>query len=130
MEPDTTDDKRYQTVETTQEARIKMQKKILEKRLEDRKQELVEVVMRQTDYDEDKARDKLNEHNYDVHKTVIEYMNPSKEKEVKKISKNQMLYGEFRRFLDDASETHRRRQAQEEMRNQYMQTLDNKGDKK
>jgi len=133
MEPETFDDKRSQSVETTtEEAKVKIFKQILIKRKEDRKQQLVEVVMRQTDYDEDTARNKLTVHDYDVSKTILEYMKPPEEdkedKEGKKNSRNQMLYGEFRRFLDEASTTHRRAQDHEEKRAQHTQTLKDKRD--
>ena len=42
-----------------QVAKMKLYKEMMKKREEERKQELVEVVMRQTDYDEELARTKL-----------------------------------------------------------------------
>ena len=56
---------------------MKLMKQLMEKREQERKEELVQVVMRQTDYDETKAREKLQEHKYDVAQTIREYMNPN-----------------------------------------------------
>ena len=130
MEPEAFDDKLTPSIESTEAAKVKMYKQMMLKRQEDRKQQLVEVVMRQTDYDEDTARNKLTVHDYDVSKTILEYMKPPEEdkedKEGKKNSRNQMLYGEFRRFLDEASTTHRKAQEQEEKRAQYIQMLESK----
>ena len=62
---------------------------------------LVSIVMRQTDYDSDMAMEKLKKHNLnyvDVIKEYLEYNN--KEKEVKNIKTvNEMIHGEIREFF-------------------------------
>tara|TARA_B100000768_G_C11167767_1_gene327336 strand:- start:27 stop:329 length:303 start_codon:yes stop_codon:yes gene_type:complete len=80
---------------------------------EDSKEELIEIIMRQTDYDKIKSRDKLEEFNYDLADTIRDYMKPYKKtdentgNDIPKTS-NQILYGEFRKFLDNASLTYER----------------------
>tara|TARA_B110000305_G_C19331236_1_gene584090 strand:- start:550 stop:792 length:243 start_codon:yes stop_codon:yes gene_type:complete len=62
---------------------------------------LVSIVMRQTDYDSDMAMEKLKKHNLnyvDVIKEYLQYNN--KEKEVKNIKTvNEMIHGEIREFF-------------------------------
>lgn len=115
--------------QTSQEAKVLLMKQMMEKREQERKEELVQVVMRQTDYDEPKAREKLEEHNYDVQQTIREYMNPNPEpttSESTNKSTNQMIYGEFRKLLDDAATKYRIEKEQEEKRAQYIQMLQQK----
>ena len=85
---------------------------------------LVEVVMRQTDYDRETATNKLREHNHDVTKTVREYMGVSLEPplEVKR-STNQMVYGEFRNLMDNAAASYRAKKELEERRQAYITSL-------
>lgn len=82
------------------------------------------VVMRQTNYDEETAKEKLIEHDLDVMKIIREYMNVSNtnmntDNKVK--STNQKMYGEFRKFLDDASSKHYKRKEFEELQQRYIQ---------
>jgi hypothetical protein len=122
-------DETRNTPQNTQEAKAILMKQMMEKRQRERKEELVQVVMRQTDYDESKAREKLEEHNYDVMQTIREYMNPessSENCESTDKSKNQKLYGEFRKLLDDAAKNYRIEKEQEEKRAKYLQMLQQK----
>ena len=79
------------------------------------------VVMRQTDYSEEKAETELVNHNYDVMAVVREFMNPDqkpKENRNEKVvtSANQQIYGEIRGMMDNASWNYRRNKEQEEAR--------------
>ena len=69
-----------------------------------RRQAMVELVMRQTDYTEEFSSRKLEEWNNNYLNVIKEYMNPNfqQRKEVKpvKTTKNQMIYGEIRNFMD------------------------------
>lgn len=81
------------------------------------------VVIRQTNYTEDVAVNKLIEHDLDVIKILREYMNVSKSStSATHKSTNQLMYGEFRKFLDDAANSHYRRKELEELRQKYMQS--------
>jgi hypothetical protein len=82
------------------------------------------LVMRQTNYDEDTAIKKIIEHDLDVMKVIREYMNVSNTSKISKNkSTNQLMYGEFRKFLDDASRTHYRQKELEEMRQRKLQKI-------
>lgn len=88
--------------------------------------ELIDVVMRQTDYDKEQASCKLKEHNYNVYDTVREYMGgppTSQTIEKPKTSTNQMIYGEFRKLLDDAAKNYRIQKEKEDKLNAYLQQL-------
>ena len=59
--------------------------------------------MRQTDYDEDKVLERLKYWNYNSLFVIKEYLNPDflkKKEEKKKISLDQRMRGEMRRFCD------------------------------
>tara|TARA_B110000259_G_scaffold183688_1_gene229383 strand:+ start:595 stop:1038 length:444 start_codon:yes stop_codon:yes gene_type:complete len=134
METQKGNEKIQQTALTAKEqvAKMKHRKELMKKREEERKQELVAVVMRQTDYNEEQSREKLEQNKYDVSETIREYMKPDKITNVNDTSPpvvkstNQMIYGEFRKLLDDAASNHRREKENEERRIQYMQNLQQK----
>lgn len=108
---------------TFEELREPWEKKGLADRFDNKVDELVQVVCRQTDYDEDKAKDKLIEHALDLQAVVREYMGVGvKKTEEKKTSTNQMVFKEFRTFLDDAASSYYKRKEAEEMRKKILET--------
>lgn len=76
--------------------------------------EVLKLVMRQTDYDENTALKKLLEHNNNVENIIREYMGVAMKPMEKQqpTTTNQMIYSEFRTFLDDASRNHRIKEEQ------------------
>ena len=64
--------------------------------------ELCEIVMRQTNYTNDKALEELKIHNLNVKNVLRSYLNIP-EQSIPKKSTNQEIYSEFRKFLDEAS---------------------------
>jgi hypothetical protein len=74
----------------------------------------VEIIMRQTDYDDKTARDKLIEYDLNTMNIIRDYMRGyrdldnspyphKKNNHSHSQSTQQSIYGEFRKFLDDAS---------------------------
>lgn len=62
------------------------------------------VIQRQTDYSYDKSFEKLKEHDLSVTNVIKEYMGISiQNKDNKNKSTNQMMFDEFRNFLNEAS---------------------------
>ena len=63
------------------------------------------LIMRQTNYDEATAQQKMLEHNNDVMQVLREYMTPAKPIKVctTKLSVNQQIYKEIRGMMDDAA---------------------------
>jgi len=90
------------------------------------------IVMRQTDYSESVADEKLELHKYDVMAVVREFMNPNKvvheENDNIVESVNQQIYGEIRGMMDTASWRYRKNKEEEEkkqlMRAEYTRQRD------
>jgi hypothetical protein len=64
--------------------------------------EKIQIVMRQTNYDDIVAREKLLEHGCDVIKVVKAYMGIGDKKTSEKKSLNQEIYRQLRYRLDDS----------------------------
>ncbi len=78
----------------------------MKQQIEERKKALLKLIMRQTDYDEEMAKIKLAQWNNNYLHVIKEYMNPNfqeQNKEDVKTTKNQMIYGEIRNFMDDVN---------------------------
>ena len=102
----------------------------LKQKIEVIKKALVDLVVRQTDYYEDKAMIKLIEWNYNYLNVIKEYMNPNFQnvkKEEKTGTKNQMIYGEIRSFMDDVNKQalwrKRQKEKMEKKREAYIEYL-------
>ena len=67
----------------------------------------IEMIIRQTNYDEPTARAKLEEHK-DVMKVIREYLKGDKieQHSAAKLSANQQIYKEIRGMMDDAAKTY------------------------
>jgi hypothetical protein len=67
----------------------------------------LEMIMRQTNYDDITARAKLAEHK-DVMKVIREYLKGGKieQPSLTKLSANQQIYKEIRGMMDDAAKTY------------------------
>jgi NACalpha-BTF3-like transcription factor len=69
-----------------------------------REKEVINLVMRQTDYTEEQAKDKLKQWNNNYINVIKEYLNPefnTTKKETKPKTLNQQMLGEIRSFMDD-----------------------------
>ena len=80
------------------------------------------LVMRQTDYDETTADQKLLDHNNDILAIVREYMGPPAEQELKPSTTNQQIFTEIRTMMDDAAATYRVKKALEERREALLES--------
>ena len=68
----------------------------------------IQTVMRQTDYNEETAREKLSEHDFDEIATIKSYLGITKKKEPIK-SVNQEIYKQLRYRLDSNMTEYRAR---------------------
>ena len=69
---------------------------------------LIDVVMRQTDYDSKTAEDKLKEFDFNAVCVIRDFMGiDNKKKETALKSINQQIYGEIRNMMDDAASKYR-----------------------
>ena len=62
-------------------------------------EERILLVMRQTDYTQEVAREKLTAHNYDAIKCIKAYMGITEKKAPTQVSLNQQIYRELRTQL-------------------------------
>ena len=74
----------------------------------EKNQEQIDMIIRQTDYNQETAEQKLIEFNNDMMAVIRDYKNPSGAIKVnnnteKKVSKNQLIYNEIRGMMDNAS---------------------------
>ena len=84
---------------------------------------LIDVIIRQTDYTEEKAIEKLTEHKNDVIAIVREYMGvvkPPTRNDVVKSSMNQQIFSEIRNLMDDAAKTYQAKKAYEKRKEEYI----------
>jgi hypothetical protein len=73
--------------------------------------ETVSMILRQTNYTEKEAQEKLVLHNNDAIKVIEEYMGIVPKKETAITSVNQEKYKQFRALMDAGSENYRKNQA-------------------
>lgn len=75
------------------------------------KNELVKLIMSQTNYDRDLALQKLEEWDDNYINVIKEYLNPNfqNKKEKKKLSNNQKIITSIRNFMDKASINYERK---------------------
>ena len=78
---------------------------------------LIEMILRQTNYSYDEAKNKLKEYNNDFMKVIREGNGVVKTTDNKTLTINQGIYKELREFMDDASATYRQNQELEQETN-------------
>jgi hypothetical protein len=91
--------------------------------MEDRKTEMINLVMRQTNYDKDVIIEKLEVNNNNYLAVIKEYIMQDK-KEMKKDenkSTNQKIMSEIRTFMDDVNNQHAKRKRYNERMIYYQQ---------
>tara|TARA_B100001059_G_C17550961_1_gene435236 strand:+ start:122 stop:532 length:411 start_codon:yes stop_codon:yes gene_type:complete len=91
--------------------------------MEDRKTEMINLVMRQTNYDKDVIIEKLEVNNNNYLAVIKEYIMQDK-KEMKKEenkSTNQKIMSEIRTFMDDVNNQHAKRKRYNERMIYYQQ---------
>lgn len=77
-------------------------------------------IMRQTDYNRETSLEKLKQHDLDIIEIVREWMGAPPKKE-KNRTTNQLVFDEFRSFLDDAANKYYKKKELEEKRRAYIQ---------
>ena len=105
-------DKHLKLHREREERRITELKEKRRLEIESRKNELVEILMRQTDYSRETALKELEEVDFNVTKAVKKYMNPENNESVKQINPsttNQKIYKEIRDFMDKGAADYERR---------------------
>ena len=107
------------TVDISGDELIKQRAEVMEKQIANRRQAMIELIMRQTDYTEEVARIKLEHWKNNYLHVIKEYMNPNFQDKLEtpepSSTKNQMIYGEIRNFMDDVNkqQLQRKRRAEQ-----------------
>ena len=88
-------------------------------------QEQIDMIIRQTDYNQETAEQKLIEFNNDMMAVIRDYMNPSGAIKVntnteKKVSKNQQIYKEIRGMMDNASRVYEDNKAKKKVEEEQL----------
>ena len=93
------------TMDISGEELMKQRAEAMEMQIATRRQAMIELIMRQTDYTEEVARIKLEDWKNNYLHVIKEYMNPNFQDKLKNptSTKNQMIYGEIRNFMDDVN---------------------------
>jgi hypothetical protein len=106
-------------VDISGEELMKQRAEAMEKQISNRRQAMIELIVRQTDYTEEVARIKLEYWKNNYLHVIKEYMNPNFQDEentpTPSSTKNQMIYGEIRNFMDDVNkqQLQRKRRAEQ-----------------
>jgi hypothetical protein len=80
-------------------------------------EEKIEIVLRQTDYSKEVAREKLGQFNFDELAVIRDYFGINEKKEQKKITSiNQAIYKQLRGHLDSAMYDYRERVSKGEVK--------------
>jgi hypothetical protein len=109
-------------VSNNQMSKLEAYKKMIENRNEKLKQEAIGIVCRQTTYDENTAKEKLELHRYNVIPVLNEYNGVTEKKEPSIKSNNQVIYSEIRNLMDGCSRNFRKQQERAE----YLKKMQNK----
>jgi|TARA_B110000967_G_scaffold189759_1_gene213782 hypothetical protein len=104
--------------QTKQEELLALRKK----QIDTRKEELVQVICRQTELTEIEAKQQLEDNQYDCMKVLNKYFGiENTNNESVATSANQMIYGEIRNLMDTGSKQYRMGQE----KNEYLEKVKN-----
>ena len=85
----------------------------------------ISLIKSQTNYTEEEAKIKLEEHDGNYMNVIKEYLNPNfrnKKKKERKTTNEKMMY-EIRNFMDTAAQQFKKRKAQEEEKQKYLKAV-------
>ena len=86
----------------------------------------ISLIKSQTNYSEEEARIKLEEHDGNYMNVIKEYLNPNykdKKKTANKKTVNEKMMYEIRNFMDTASSDFKKRKAEEEEKQKYLKAV-------
>jgi len=119
-----------QSQELSQQQKELQQKYQMQQR---RLMHMIKMIQRQTNYDEETIKEKLKQWNYNYIAVIKDYLNPDFQKKKAQpeipTTKNQMIYGEIRNFMDDVNKQQilrKRRAEQMEKQREYLELLNAK----
>lgn len=86
----------------------------------------ISLIKSQTNYSEEEAKIKLEEHDGNYMNVIKEYLNPNFRNSNKKVEKktvNEKMMYEIRNFMDTAAEQFKKRKAEEEEKQKYLKAV-------
>ena len=86
----------------------------------------ISLIKSQTNYTEEQAKFKLEEHSGNYMNVIKEYLNPNfrnKNKKIVKKTVNEKMMYEIRNFMDTAADQFKKRKAQEEQKQKYLKAV-------
>mgnify|MGYP001346357538 CR=1 FL=1 len=86
----------------------------------------ISLIKSQTNYTEEEAKSKLEEHNGNYMNVIKEYLNPNfrnKNKKIVKKTVNEKMMYEIRNFMDTAADQFKKRKALEEQKQKYLKDV-------
>ena len=99
--------KREILIDSILEKTQKYSREQLEKMLDEKENQVIEFVLRQTNMEREKAVEKLNEYDFDSIKVIKEHFGIKEKKQDNIVSVNQQVYREIRGFMDKAAKQYR-----------------------
>lgn len=109
-----------------QQSMIESRKKEYEIIMSARKKELIQVIIRQTEYTEIEAEIKLIEADYNVMIVLNNYHGVVHKGKDHPITTNQKIYGEIRNLMDTGAKSFRLEQEKAEHYKQYQESIEKK----
>lgn len=110
-----------------EEKQKKLKEQMRQEQIKKRNEAIIKLVMSQTDYNEEQSMEKLKKWNNNYLYVIKEYLNPNFQEKPPspKKTKNQMVMGEIRNFMDDVSRKYEQRKQlakkREELIKRYME---------
>ena len=95
----------------------------LEKMLDEKENQVIEFVLRQTDMEREKVVEKLNEYDFDSIKVIREHFGIQQKKQDNIVSVNQQVYKEIRGFMDKAAKQYRFTKELEKRKEEMLQFI-------
>jgi len=95
----------------------------LEKMLDEKENQIIEFVLRQTNMEREKALEKLNEYDFDSIKVIKEHFGIKEKIQDDTVSVNQQVYREIRGFMDKAAKQYRFTKELEKRKEEMLQFI-------
>jgi uncharacterized glyoxalase superfamily metalloenzyme YdcJ len=112
-------------VSQNQQTMIESRQKAYDTIMNAQKKELVQVIMRQTEYTELEAETKLVESDYKVIKVLNDYHGIIQKEKGSPTTTNQQIYGEIRNLMDTGAKNFRVEQEKAELYKKYQEANEN-----
>ena len=118
--------KRDILIESILEKTNQYTKEQLEKILDEKEEQILESVLRQTNLDRDTAKTMLQDNDYDGIKVIKQHFGIKDKVNNDKVSVNQQVYKEIRGFMDNAAKKYRVSKELEKRREEMLEYLKSK----